>query len=83
MKAIRMTASWCQPCAGLKKQLEQHNINIEAVDIDENTEMAVKYGIRGVPTILFLADDGTEAASRIVGAHLTAQQLKTLKELSL
>lgn len=82
MKAVRMTASWCAPCSGLKKQLEQRGINIEAIDIDDNTEVAVKYGIRGVPTILFLDEAGAECAPRIVGAQLSEAQFDTLAQLS-
>lgn len=83
MKAVRMTAKWCSPCSGLKKTLESKGITIEAVDIDENREMAMKYGVRGIPTILFLDDDGLEVDTRIVGAELTDAQYTKLKELSI
>lgn len=82
MKAVRMTASWCRPCKSLARTLVQQGINIEAVDIDENTEMAVKYNIRGVPTILILEDDGTEV-DRYVGSMPNEAQFAKLKELSL
>ena len=55
-KVIRFTASWCQPCKVLAKNLESvnniHNIPIEVIDIDVHQELAVEYGIRSVPTLV-------------------------------
>ena len=55
-KVIRFTASWCQPCKVLAKNLESvnnaHNIPIEVIDIDVNQELAIEYGIRSVPTLI-------------------------------
>ena len=55
-KVIRFTASWCQPCKVLAKNLESvnnvNNIPIEVVDIDVHQELAVEYGIRSVPTLV-------------------------------
>ena len=82
MKAVRMTASWCQPCKSLARSLDLQGIKIEAVDIDENREMAIKYNIRGVPTILILDDNGAEV-ERIVGAMPTEAEFDKLKELSI
>ena len=55
-KVIRFTASWCQPCKVLAKNLESvnnvNNVPIEVVDIDVHQELAVEYGIRSVPTLV-------------------------------
>lgn len=66
-KILRFTASWCGPCKMLAKNLEEikTDIPIEVVDIDVNTECAVDYGIRGVPTLIML-DDGKEM-KRLIG----------------
>ena len=32
------------------------NIPIEVVDIDEQTDVAIEYGIRGVPTLVMVED---------------------------
>ena len=73
-KAIRFTASWCQPCKMLAKTLEDVTTEtpIEVIDIDENSELAAKFGIRGVPTLVMLQDD--VETKRLVG-------IKPLKEL--
>jgi thioredoxin 1 len=55
-RVIRFTASWCQPCKTLAKNLETVNnvksIPIEVIDIDVNPELAMEYGIRSVPTLI-------------------------------
>lgn len=73
-KVIRFTASWCQPCKMLAKTLEdvQTNLPIEVVDIDEQSDVAIEYGIRGVPTLV-MVDEGT-VLKRSVG-------MKSSKEL--
>ena len=60
-KILKFSASWCQPCKMLAKNLEtaQLTIPVEEVDIDEKTDMSVEYKIRGVPTLVML-EDGKE-----------------------
>jgi len=73
-KAIRFTATWCQPCKMLAKTLESVTTEtpIEVVDIDENSALAAKFGIRGVPTLVMVEDD--VETKRLVG-------MKSSKEL--
>jgi thioredoxin 1 len=72
-KVIRFTASWCQPCKMLAKTLEdvQTNLPIEVVDIDKDSNVAIEYGIRGVPTMVMI-EDGT-VLKRLVGMQNTKQ----------
>ena len=72
-KVIRFTASWCQPCKMLAKTLEdvQTNLPIEIVDIDKDSDVAIEYGIRGVPTMV-MVEDGT-VLKRLVGMQNTKQ----------
>ena len=60
-KILKFSASWCQPCKMLAKNLEtaQLAVPVEEVDIDEKTDMSVEYKIRGVPTLVML-EDGKE-----------------------
>jgi len=66
-KLLRFTASWCQPCKMLAKTLEGITIDypIEVIDIDEKQDLAIQYGVRGVPTLVMLQDD--VETKRIVG----------------
>lgn len=74
MKILRFTASWCGPCKSLAMNLEEANLQIpiEVVDIDIHSDVAVEYGVRGVPTLVML-DENIEV-KRLVGS-------KTVKEL--
>jgi len=68
MRLLKFSASWCGPCKMLSNTLSQLEIPvpIEEVDVDTNTQLAMKYGIRGVPTmVLVTATD--EELSRVVG----------------
>jgi thioredoxin-like negative regulator of GroEL len=38
---------------------------IETIDIDESSDLAIQYGVRGVPTLVMLQDD--VETKRIVG----------------
>ena len=73
-KVIRFTASWCEPCKMLAKTLEdvQTNLPIEIVDIDKDSNTAIEFGIRGVPTMVMVEDGAI--LKRSVG-------MKSLKEL--
>lgn len=56
-------AEWCQPCKAMLPVLEgvaakyEGRVNVVKVDVDANRELAVKYGIRGIPTLM-LFDQG-------------------------
>ena len=55
-------ASWCGPCKMLAPVLEsvknkyEDSIKIIKIDIDENKEIASKYNIMSVPTLMFFVN---------------------------
>jgi len=59
-RVLRFTASWCSPCKMLALQLEdiENKPLIEVIDIDSESEVAIEYGIRGVPTLVMLDENG-------------------------
>jgi len=67
-KIMKFGASWCAPCKSLSKTLENMDISvpIENIDIDESSDVAVKYVIRNIPTMIYFAD-GVER-SRLTGS---------------
>ena len=75
MKILRFTASWCQPCNSLAKNLEEAKLNIpvEVIDLDVHNDLAIEYGIRSVPTLV-LIDENIEV-KRSIGTK-TIEQLK-------
>lgn len=67
---IRFHAPWCQPCKALAplvtqvaQQLEDKLV-VANIDVDDNQEMASKFGIRSLPTFI-LIDNGQVLAAKI------------------
>jgi thioredoxin 1 len=75
-RVLRFTAGWCSPCKMLALQLEdiENKPYIEVIDIEAQSDIAVEYGIRGVPTLVML-DENTEI-KRISGL-LTKEKLES------
>jgi thioredoxin 1 len=69
MEILRFTASWCQPCKALAMQLTELELNdsVTVIDIDEQSNLAIKHGVRSVPTMVML-ENGKEV-KRIVGVY--------------
>lgn len=60
---IDFYATWCGPCKALAPLLEELSeeyagkIDIYKVDIDKERELAAAFGVRSVPTLLFVPMD--------------------------
>ena len=67
MEVLRFTATWCQPCKALAQQLEELGLDkdVTVVDIDEQQDLAIQYGVRSVPTLI--AVDHNKEVKRMVG----------------
>ena len=65
-------APWCGPCRMIAPVIEElaeefeGKANICKVNTDEQQDLAVKYGIRSIPTILFMKDG--EVVDQMIGA---------------
>jgi thioredoxin 1 len=64
--------TWCGPCRMLFPILEQlstdfPNVKFVKIDVDQNREGSMDYGIRGVPTVLIF--NGTTELSRTSGVR--------------
>ena len=55
-------APWCGPCKMIAPVLEKiakeytGKVVVAKVNTDEDNEWAMKYGVQGIPTLLFVAD---------------------------
>jgi len=56
LEVLKFSASWCGPCRVLANTLKDVE-GITQIDIDKDMETARKYGIRSVPTLVFLKND--------------------------
>jgi thioredoxin 1 len=65
-------AQWCGPCKAVSPIVDELSDKygseavIGKVDIDESPDLCEKFGIRNIPTILFIRDG--EVVDKIVGA---------------
>ncbi len=65
-------APWCGPCRMIAPVLENiaaeyaDKVIIAKVNTDENSQWARKYGVQGIPTLLFIAQG--QIKDRLVGA---------------
>lgn len=65
-------AEWCGPCKAIGPMIEEISKEYDGkavvgkVDVDNNPETAMKYGIRNIPTILFIKNG--QVVDKQVGA---------------
>ena len=65
-------AEWCGPCRAVSPIVEEiasayaGKLKVLKVNVDENQELASRYGIMSIPTLLFLKNG--EEKDKIVGA---------------
>ncbi|MCW2546768.1 MAG: trxA [Mycobacterium sp.] len=76
-------AEWCGPCKMVGPVLEEiaaehDSIRIVKLNIDENPEIARKYGIMSIPTMSVFV--GGEISKSIVGAKPKAALLRELSD---
>jgi thioredoxin 1 len=65
-------APWCGPCRMVAPELDKlagrvEGVKFVKVNIDENSDLAVRYGVMSIPTIAKFV--GGEMAAQIVGAR--------------
>jgi thioredoxin 1 len=76
-------AAWCGPCRAVAPVVDQiateyaGRLKVGKVDVDSNGDIATRYGITGIPTLL-LFKDGRVVDSR-VGAVGKSELLKMLE----
>lgn len=78
-------AEWCGACHALAPVIEEVAVDFEGrakvgkLDVDDHSSFAMRYGIRGIPTLLFFKDG--EVVDQLVGVvskQLIADKLNAL-----
>lgn len=72
-------AEWCGPCRLVSPVIDElskeysGNVKIGKLNVDHNPQVTTQYGVRGIPTILFLKD------GKVVEKHVGTATKATLK----
>ena len=74
-------ATWCGPCRMLSPHveaiaLEHPEITVGNIDVDSEMELAVRFGIVSIPTLIVM--EGGEAVAKSIGYSPKAQIEKLL-----
>jgi thioredoxin 1 len=68
---VDFTATWCGPCKMLEPVVTQlakdwaGKVKFVKLDVDDNSSLAVKYGVMGVPTLILFV--GGNPVQRLTG----------------
>ena len=78
-------ATWCGPCRMISpivdKMAEKYEgkVNVVKCNVDESTDIPMKFGIRNIPTLLFFK--GGALVDRVVGAVSQAEIEKHIEKI--
>ncbi len=76
LKVVDFWAEWCGPCRLVGPIIDELSTEYDGkavvgkVDVDSNPEISMKYGVRSIPTILFIKDG--EVVDKHVGVATKA-----------
>ncbi|HEY9178360.1 MAG TPA: thioredoxin [Flavipsychrobacter sp.] len=72
LSVIDFWAPWCGPCLALGPTIEslateyEGKVNVGKVNVDENPNLSINYGITSIPAVLFIKDG--QVVDKQVGA---------------
>ncbi len=79
---VDLFADWCMPCQMIAPIIEEisnekTDVNFFKVNVDETPDVAIKYGVSSIPTLLIFKDG--ELVNKAVGAYPKESIIKLLE----
>ena len=76
-------AAWCGPCRMVGPVIDElaaelTDVKVGKINVDEEQELAMKYGVMSIPTIMVF--EKGQVANKVIGAHPKAAILKMLNK---
>jgi thioredoxin 1 len=81
---IDFWAEWCGPCRAIGPVIEELSkdyagkVNIGKVNVDDNPQLSMNYGITSIPAILFVK--GGQVVDKLVGAQPKSNFVKKIEQ---
>ena len=78
-------APWCGPCRALAPVIEEistdfvDKLKVGKVNVDDNPEISMKFGIRSIPTLMVFKDG--EVQEQIIGAVPKSEIERALEKI--
>lgn len=60
MRLLKFETKGCGPCKMVQAYLEDKGVEVEQVDVLEDTDITEKYNVSSVPTLILVNDKGEE-----------------------
>ena len=66
-KILYFSAAWCGPCRTLGPIMDSvaDQVAWRKVDVDNDTELSAQYGIRNIPTLVLIDENGNELGRKV------------------
>ena len=78
-------AEWCGPCRAIGPVVEElskeydGSVNVGKVNVDQNPQLSIDYGITSIPAILFVK--GGKVVDKLVGSQPKGNFVKKIEAL--
>lgn len=84
LSVVDFWAPWCGPCLAIGPTIEalaseyEGKVNVGKVNVDENPNLSIEYGITSIPAVLFIKNG--EVVDKVPGAAPKAAYEKKIQE---